>query len=196
MTAEHMNFEPLNEGYRTEIEFKRGGVSTVLVPASLLKSFKIKCRKHKGKAEYFSFLMKRFGIVLKCHTMNPEGLKTLFQKKNQKLKKVNFRPLDEDWAELGTFSVASGRSRCLLFVILLSFDSGNLTSVLKNAGIVIHSPLPPGKTWELLSTFGVDRGAGHCIRGFWPKISEGKKETNPKKEQKMQKSSKNYPDRN
>lgn len=172
MTAEKNNFEPSNDEQRTEFEYKKGGVSTVLVPAALLKDFKRKCRRHKGKAEYFSFLIKQFGFVLECYAKNPEGLKTVFQKKNQDLKKVNFRARDEDWAELGTFSIASGRSRCLLFAILLIFDSGNLASVLKKAGLSVRTPPPSGKSWELLSTFGANRAAGHCIRAFGRKISE------------------------
>lgn len=183
MTAEEIKAASFTDEFKKNIEFKRGGVSTVLVPAELLKDFKIKCKRYKGKAEYFSFLMKRFGIVLKCYARNPEGLKTLFQKKNQNLQKVNFRPLDEDWAELGTFSIASGRSRCLLFVILLIFDSGNLASVLRDAGLVINLPPDAGKRWELLSIFGVDRGEGHSVRGFLIKLLDKPGAENSEKEE-------------
>ncbi len=176
MTAEEINMEVFSEEMEKRFVFKKRGVSTLLVPASFMKHFEIQSKVFKGKSEYLSHLLKRFRIAMRCFARDPEGLKTLYQRKNQDLRKINLRPFDEDWAELGSFSIASGRSRCLLFVLLLLFDMSGFGSALKKAGIVMNEPFFKNVSWELIGKFGVEREAGYCIRGFLPKQTKGRNE--------------------
>lgn len=176
MTVDEINLELFSEEMEKKFIFKKRGVSTLLVPASLLKHLEIQSKVFRGKPAYLSHLLKRFRIAMRGFARNPEGLKNLYQRKNQDLQKVSFRPFDEDWAELGSFSVASGRSRCLLFVILMLFDMGGFGSALKQAGIVMNEPFSPSVSWELIGKFGVEREAGYCIRGFEPRQTKGKTE--------------------
>lgn len=46
-----------------------------------------------------------------------------YQEENLDLKKMNFRPFEEDWVKLGILAWGLGVSRCLLFSILLELDS-------------------------------------------------------------------------
>ncbi|HMY66047.1 MAG TPA: DUF1564 family protein [Leptospiraceae bacterium] len=176
MTADEINLEMFKEEMEKRFSFKSRGVSTLLIPASFMKHFEIQSKIFRGKPEYLSYLLRRFRIAMRSFARDPEGLKNLYQRKNQDLKKVNLRPFDEDWAELGSFSVASGRSRCLLFVILMLFDMGGFGSALKQAGIVMNEPFSPEVSWELIGKFGVEREAGYCIRGFEPRQTKGKTE--------------------
>ena len=168
MTAEEFNVLMFSEELKTKLTMKGSGISTLLIPSYFLEHLERRSKKFNGLPKFFSHLMKRFRILLRTFARDPEGMKTLYQKKNQDLKKVNFRPFNEDWAEIGTFSIASGRSRCLLFVILLIFDMSGFGSALRKAGIVINDPFSPKRKWELNAVFGVDRQSGLCIRGFSP----------------------------
>jgi len=168
MTADDFNTAMFSEELRKKIQMKGSGISTLLIPSCFIRHLELRSKKFNGTAEYFSHLIRRFRFILKSFAGNPEGLKTLYQKKNQDLKKVNFRPFSQDWAEIGTFSVASGRSRCLLFVLLLIFDMAKFGSVLKKAGVAFNEPFSNKRKWELNALFGVDRESGECIRGFSP----------------------------
>ncbi|HNI99802.1 MAG TPA: DUF1564 family protein [Leptospiraceae bacterium] len=168
MTAEEFNAQMFSEELRTKIPMKGSGISTLLIPSFFIRHLELRSKRFNGMPAYFSHLLRRFRIILRSFARNPEGLKTLYQKKNQDLRKVNFRPFNEDWAEIGTFSVASGRSRCLLFVILLIFDMAKFGAAFRKAGILMNDPFTKKRKWELISLFGVDRNEGFCIRGFTP----------------------------
>ena len=94
------------------------------------------------------------------------SIKKQYQNTNLGLIKVNFRPQNQDWAELGIFSVASGRSRCMLFVILLLLDIGGWENSLKKLGIPKDYPFSDQPHCEFLSTFGFDRNRNTCKREF------------------------------
>lgn len=145
---------------------KENGVSTLLVPEDLLKRLKYRLKRYGGSAEFLSYLISRYRIILRTFTLDPSGIKMEYQCKNQNLKRVNFRPLAADWAELGSFSVASGKSRCLIFVLLLQMDLNGWGRLMRKAGIVMNDPYFPEQRWELLGSFGVDRHSSSFIRGF------------------------------
>ena len=170
MTAEEFNDKIFGEEIKSQFRLSQSGISTLLIPEFMQEHFKMQEKKFGGKAEYLTHLLKRFRTILKGYAKDAEGLKTLYQKKNQGLKKVNFRPADEDWAELGIFSIATGRSRCLLFAILLLFDMGGFDSAFKQAGIPMNAPFTARKKWELISSLGVDRENLQFFRGFSPKL--------------------------
>lgn len=152
------------------ILLKEDGVSTLLIPEDLMKRLKYRLKRHRGSAEYLSYLISRYRIILRILALDPSGLKTEYQYKNQNLKRVNFRPAAADWAELGSFSIASGKSRCLIFVLLFQMDLNGWGSLMKKAGIVMNEPFFLEQHWELVGSFGVDRKSSECIRGFTPRL--------------------------
>lgn len=170
MKTEEFNNHTYKEEIKNKFSIGQSGISTLLIPAFIQEHFEIQEKKFGGKAEYLTYLLKRYRLILKGYARDAVSLKTLYQTKNQGLKKVNFRPADEDWAELGTFSIATGRSRCLLFVILLLFDMANFGSTFKKVGIPMNEPFTSRKKWELISHFGVDRENKQFFRGFSPKL--------------------------
>lgn len=147
-------------------------VSTLLIPKDLMKKFKYQQKKFRGKPEYFSHLIMRYRNVLRTFAFEPSGLRTEYQFKHQNLQKVNFRPQAADWAELGTFSIATGKSRCFLFVLLLLMDLHKWDAVQTMAGIVMNDPFAPEHQWELLGVFGVERTSLECIRGLIPRLKQ------------------------
>ncbi|HNF16710.1 MAG TPA: DUF1564 family protein [Leptospiraceae bacterium] len=152
------------------IPLEEKGVSTLLIPEDLMKRLRYKLKSYGGNAQYLTYLISRYKIILRTFTMDPSGLKTEYQYKNQNLKKVNFRPLAADWAELGTFSIASGKSRCLIFVLLLLMDLNGWGKLMKRAGVVMNDPFFVEQRWELLGSFGVERQSEQCVRSFTPRL--------------------------
>jgi len=145
-------------------------VSTLLIPEDLMKRLKYRLKKYGGNTEYLSYLISRYRVILRIFTLDPSGLKTEYQYKNQNLRKVNFRPMPADWAELGTFSIASGKSRCLIFVLLLLMDLNGWGSLMRRAGIVMNDPFFIEQKWELVGSFGLERQSSECIRSFSPRL--------------------------
>ncbi len=145
------------------------GVSTLLIPNGLFDKYNKRLIRHNGKREYFSYLLKRYRVLLEFYILTPAGLKTIYQPENQNLKKINFRPLSEDWAELSIFSNAAGRSRCLIFTILLLMDLQNWGSLLKKIGIHFDHPYNSHKMWEIQSSLVFSRGENFFSRGFYPR---------------------------
>lgn len=167
--------EDINSGtFQHPIEkrtpFGGSGVSSILIPSDLIKRFEYCQKRFGGKGKYLNHLILRYRIILRTFANDSYGMVTEYQFKNQNLQKISFRPLPEDWAELGTFAIASGKSRCLLFVTLLLMDKNGWGALLKRAGIAMNDPFSPENQWELLSIFGLDRNTKQFIRGFKPKL--------------------------
>lgn len=169
METVNIGAEIFSEKVENRIHLGRKGISTLMIPETFSKDLERKSKKYGGKPKYFSYLLRRFRPLMRSLLSEPSGLRKIYQEKNQALVKVNFRPSNEDWAELGTFSIAAGRSRCLLFVLLLVFDLAGFGSILKKAGVVMNDPFSPKCEWELIGCFGVDPEASECIRSFTPK---------------------------
>lgn len=179
---EDIDIEVYQEKIIRNMPVRENEVSTLLIPKYLMKRYKYQQKKFKGRTEYFSHLIMRYRNVLRTFAFEPAGLKTEYQFKNQGLQKVNFRPAAVDWAELGTFSIASGKSRCLLFVLLLLMDLHKWDAVQRKAGIVMSDPFAPEYEWELLGTFGVERASLECIRGLIPRLIRKNDGTKQKEE--------------
>lgn len=161
-----MNTSIFQEPIEKKTPFEGCGVSSILIPADLMKRFNRCLKKHGGKRQYLNHLILRYRVILRTFTNDSSGMVTEYQLKNQNLQKISFRPLPEDWAELGIFSIASGKSRCFLFVLLLMMDKNGWGKMLKRAGIVMNEPFSPNHQWEMFSIFGVDRDSKNIIRGF------------------------------
>ncbi len=166
MNTEQINLQMFSEKISREMDTGKNGVSTLLIPEGLIKDFKRNSKRFKSIGDYFSHLISVYRIPLKTFANDPRGLKKQYQNMNLSLIKINFRPMNQDWAELGTFSIACGRSRCLLFVILLMMDIGGWANSLKMIGIPKDYPFSDRLQWEFLSTFGVDKIKNTCKREF------------------------------
>lgn len=169
MDLEESNISQFAFEIKKEIPLGAKGISTLLIPDSIYKDFLQKSLPYKSKAAYFSYLLARYRIPLKTFALDPSGLKKQYQDKYLNLKKVNFRPINRDWCELGVMSIAAGRSRCLLFVLLLLMDMAGWGSVMKKLGIVMNFPYSDEVKWELQSIFGLSSEEDFCIRGYKPK---------------------------
>lgn len=177
MNTEQVNLEMFSRKLSTEMDTGRIGVSTLLIPEALIKDFKRNSERFKSIGDYFAHLISVYRIPLKTFANDPRGLKKQYQNTKLNLVKINFRPMNQDWAELGTFSIASGRSRCMLFVILLLMDIGGWENSLKILGIQKCYPFSEQIHWEFFSTFGMDRIKNTCIREFSAVMRQS--ETNP-----------------
>ena len=166
----NMSISTFQEPIQKKTSFGGSGVSSILIPADLMKRFQNCQKRYGGKRQYFNHLILRYRVILRTFANDSNGMTTEYQFKNQSLKKVSFRPLPEDWAEMGIFSIASGKSRCFLFVMLLMMDKNGWGTMLKRAGIVMNDPFSDESDWELISIVGLDRNAKEFIRGFKPRL--------------------------
>ncbi|HNO21618.1 MAG TPA: DUF1564 family protein [Leptospiraceae bacterium] len=167
---EDIDIQLYQEEIQKNISHSGSGVSTVLIPEDLMLRYETQEQKFGGKTQYFSHLISKYRMMLRSFAHDESSMTTEYQKSSHKLKKVNFRPIAEDWAELGAFSIASGKSRCLLFVLLLLMDLNGWGDLLSLAGFPYDYPNTPNIQWELLGIFGVERAVSKFIRGLMSRL--------------------------
>lgn len=165
-----INVQTIQEKIQNCLPMTGSGVSTLLIPKDLIKRFDRRLKIKGGKTKYFAYLIGQYRTMLRSFSLDASGLKTEYQWKNQELQKINFRPQNDDWAELGAFSVASGKSRCLLFVYLLLMDLNGWGAILRLAGITQNYPMSEKYEWDLLGAFGLTRNREECRRELHPKV--------------------------
>lgn len=172
---EDFNIKLDQEAIQKNISRIGSGVSTILIPEDLMQRYETQEMRYGGKTQYFSHLISKYRMMLRSFAHDASSMTTEYQKSSHTLKKVNFRPIAEDWAELGAFSIASGKSRCLLFVLLLLMDLNGWGDLLSLAGFPVNYPFAPGIEWELLGIFGVERAVSNFIRGLKPRLIKRKR---------------------
>lgn len=99
-------------------------ISTLLIPAQLVKPLKEKIKEH---GNLFPVYLRNLLWMFRTFTHSgmiphPQKLKTEYQKEGLDLQRVNLRPFNEDWMELGELALVYGKSRCWLFTFLLELD--------------------------------------------------------------------------
>jgi hypothetical protein len=87
-----------------------------------------KLKEHNWNTSlYLSHLLRRYHFLIQNGYLEKhEFLKTGYQQKHQGLKRVDFIPLAEDWAELKCLRNFLNRSMTWIFVSLLLLDSLDL----------------------------------------------------------------------
>ena len=132
-----ITFQNKNEFVRNNINLEDTSVSTLLIPDYMYEQFRLKTKKYKGNtAVYLHSLLRRFRTITYSGMIpEPEKLKTTYQERNLDLRKVSFKPKNEDWVELGELALVYGKSRCWIFVFLLRLDLVNTWSSLVEAGL-------------------------------------------------------------
>ena len=115
------------------IDALRETVSTVSVPAVLLpRLFRLTRKRRFSRRKLLTFLLWRHGSALAQITPGV-NVKRFYQKQGLKLQRLDFRPNNGDWLELGLLACSLGLSRCAVFVMLLqrelSMSSGESSGV-------------------------------------------------------------------
>jgi hypothetical protein len=123
---------------RTWIEKKQGNKcknlaepisnSTLLIPEIHRKLFYERLKNYDNNVtSYLSYLLGRYRFLVRNGFLpKHEYLKTGYQEKQHNLKRVDFVPIAEDWAELKCLKAFLNRSITWIFVALLLLDSLDL----------------------------------------------------------------------
>lgn len=106
--------------------------STLLIPSEHIELFIEKVSKNGGCVSlYLSYLLRRYRMMIRNGWLDRHPfLKTGYQKKYQRLRRIDFIPVADDWAELKCLRVFLNRSMTWIFVSLLLLDSLDLVEKL------------------------------------------------------------------
>jgi hypothetical protein len=165
-----ITFRNENEFSRIKINEEEDSVSTLLVPEYLMNDFLLKKEKHRGNVTlYVRSLLRRFRSITYTGIIpEPAKIKTEYQDTKLNLKKVNFRPRNSDWVELGELALAFGKSRCWVFVFLLKLDILGLWNILVQARM--NKVVPTLPNLELRIFWKLERVTNHFARGYYVRI--------------------------
>jgi hypothetical protein len=102
--------------------------STFLIPQTYMTLFQKKMEKFDWDLQsYLSYLLNKYRFLIRTGIIpKHDYLKTGYQKKELNLKRVDFVPLAEDWAELKCLKTFFNRSMNWIFVFLLLLDDLDL----------------------------------------------------------------------
>lgn len=165
-----ITFQNKNEFVRKNINLEENTVSTLLIPEYLNEDFRLKTKKYKGNVSvYLHSLLRRFRTVTHSGMIpEPEKLKTTYQERDLDLKKVSFKPKNQDWIELGELALVFGKSRCWMFVFLLKLDLVNMWRFLVEAGL--KKIVPTVSNLELRVFQRLERFSYNFARGYHVKV--------------------------
>ena len=129
--------------------------------------------KNKKRKEHFTVylrkLLRRYRTVTHTGLLpKPKKVKTEYQEEGQNLERVNFRPRNTDWIELGELALAFGKSRCWIFVYLLKLDLLGMWRLLVKA--TLEKIVPTLPSLELTSFWTLQRFRQNFARGYHVKV--------------------------
>ena len=154
-----------------KLDERENTVSTLLIPEYLLKEFYLKNKEHKiNFTVYLRKLLRRYRALTFYSDLIPEPkkVKTEYQEEGLNLERVNFRPENADWIELGEIALAFGKSRCWVFVYLLKLDLLGMWRLLVKAKLGKIVPTLP--SLELTSFWTLQRFRQNFARGYHVKV--------------------------
>ncbi|HRG48707.1 MAG TPA: DUF1564 family protein [Leptospiraceae bacterium] len=159
-------FQNSKEFGREKINEEDETVSTLLIPDHLMADFLSRTKKYKGNVSpYLRSLLRRFRSVTHTGILpDPKKIKTEYQVGNLNLRKVNFRPRNSEWVELGELALAFGKSRCWMFVHLLQLDLLGMWRILVESKL--HKVVPTLPSLRLKSFWKLQRVVGNFARGY------------------------------
>jgi len=145
-------------------------VSTLLIPENMLEDFLGEKGKHQDNISiYLRKLLRRYRSLTHSGMIpTPIKVKTEYQEEGLNLKKINFRPMNSDWVELGELGLAFGKSRCWMFIYLLKLDLLGLWRILVKVGFKKIVPTLPNL--ELKSIWTLQRVQQNFARGYHIKV--------------------------
>ena len=118
---------------------KRRVKATLNIPKSLLPVLEAELKqRNMSMAAFLHFLLAQYGKLLvadyyRLFLPSSMDIFTSYQKRGQQLVQEYIRVAPEDWAMLGTISIAVGASRSLVFVHCLRLLVFGASNVLPNA---------------------------------------------------------------
>ncbi len=150
--------------HTTEISESRIATrSSILVAGHLFEAYiKVGKIRRMSVKLYLHVLLKDPRLEDKLKLLRSRKWKKEYQSKGQNLRRVNFYPVEEDWARLSAISNATGFSRCYIFVYLMKIDLG-IIRVADNSGTVRQLDLRT-QTNYLICIIKVDRRLRKLIR--------------------------------
>ena len=165
-----ITFQNKIEFIREKINEEDNSVSTLLIPEYLVNDFlKRKQIYHGNVSIYLGKLLRRFRTITHSGLIpEPIKIKTEYQEKQLNLQKVNFRPKNSDWIELGELALAFGKSRCWLFVYLLKLDLLGTWEILVKSGL--KKIVPTVSNLELQSFWKSRKTLYNFARGYYIKV--------------------------
>ncbi|MBM9500614.1 DUF1564 family protein [Leptospira sp. 201903071] len=99
---------------------KKGSPVTLLIPEQIIRMRRLRANKLNQE---LSFLLQKYQkTALKKKFLGKSFPAISYQRKGLKLKRMNFRPNEKEWVELGILALGLGVSRCLLFAILEEWE--------------------------------------------------------------------------
>ena len=140
--------------------------STLLIPSAHVSIFLEKVEEHGGSVcVYLAYLLRRYKFLIQNGGLERHPyLKTGYQKKYQNLKRVDFIPVAEDWAELKCLRAFLNRSMTWIFVSLLLLDSLDLEKKLPEK--LVEFVLPKISNVRLMVSILLSRKREVYIRGL------------------------------
>jgi hypothetical protein len=163
-------FQNSKEFAREKINEEDATVSTLLIPNHLIVDFQSKVKKYNGNVSpYLRSLLRRFRSI--SHTgilPEPKKIKTEYQVGNLNLRKVNFRPRNSEWVELGELALAFGKSRCWMFVHLLQLDLLGMWRILVESKL--HKVVPTLPSLELKVSLRFQKIKDYFSRQFYVRV--------------------------
>ncbi|MBL0263066.1 MAG: DUF1564 family protein [Leptospiraceae bacterium] len=163
-------FQNSKEFVRKKINEEDATVSTLLIPDHLMVDFISKLKKYNGNVSpYLRSLLRRFRSVTHTGILpDPKKIKTEYQLENLKLRKVNFRPRNSEWVELGELALAFGKSRCWMFVHLLQLDLLGMWRILVESKL--HKVVPTLPSLELKVSLSFQKIKDYFSRLFYVRV--------------------------
>ncbi|PJZ51356.1 DUF1564 family protein [Leptospira adleri] len=100
---------------------RKGHLCTLLIPMRFVDFRGLEAKLLRSSLR--DLLLRFDEVLIRKKFLGKRLVYARYQEENLDLKKMNFRPFEEDWVKLGILAWGLGVSRCLLFSILLELDS-------------------------------------------------------------------------
>lgn len=145
-------------------------ISTLLVPATLVESLKLKLTSHgNSMAIYFRNLLWMYRTLTHSGMISPpRKIKTEYQEEGLQLNRISFRVSNNDWLELGQLALAFGKSRCFVFTFLLELDLLGLWEMLSESRL--NDAVPTSNKLYLQVSLILNRTLYYFARDYHVKV--------------------------
>jgi hypothetical protein len=154
---------------KLELDERKRTTSTVLVPEELILDFEESVKINGGVRKFLALLLDKYRILTHSGAL-PEAckLKTEFQEEGQDLQRVNFKPDNEDWLELGQIATFYGKSRCWIFTFLLRLEVLGFGELMEK--VFETSGVPITASFQLQVALQLQRVSGIWTRSYHVKV--------------------------
>jgi hypothetical protein len=122
-----------------------------------------------GVRKFLALLLDKYRILTHSGAL-PEAckLKTEFQDEGQDLQRVNFKPDNDDWLELGQVATFYGKSRCWIFTYLLRLEVLGFGELMEE--VLLTTGVPITASFQLQVALQLQRVLGIWTRSYHVKV--------------------------